>query len=58
MKSILDFVYSSQLVFRDGVHSADVSDLMRRIVKENLLKFDGTLSFPNVLPIPFPINFP
>ena len=28
--------------FRDGVHVADVSDLMRRMVKENLLKFDGT----------------
>lgn len=32
--------------FRDGVHSADVSDLMRRMVKENLLKFDGTPLFP------------
>jgi SNF2 family DNA or RNA helicase len=28
--------------FRDGVHAADVSDLMRRMVKERLLKFDGT----------------
>jgi hypothetical protein len=28
--------------FRDGVHAADVSDLMRRMVKEGLLKFDGT----------------
>ena len=28
--------------FRDGVHTADVSDLMRRMVKESLLKFDGT----------------
>src|SRR5437870_6626195 len=28
--------------FRDGVHSVDVSDLMRRMVKENLLKFDAT----------------
>ena len=27
--------------FRDGVHAADVSDLMRRMVKERLLKFDG-----------------
>jgi len=25
--------------FRDGVHQADISDLMRRMVKENLLKF-------------------
>ncbi|MEX2281107.1 MAG: SNF2-related protein, partial [Gemmatimonadota bacterium] len=32
--------------FRDGVHAADVSDLMRRMVKENLLKFDGTPLFP------------
>jgi len=32
--------------FRDGVHSADVSDLMRRMVKESLLKFDGTPLFP------------
>ena len=32
--------------FRDGVHVADVSDMMRRMVKENLLKFDGTPLFP------------
>ena len=32
--------------FRDGVHVAEVSDLMRRMVKENLLKFDGTPLFP------------
>jgi superfamily II DNA or RNA helicase len=32
--------------FRDGVHSVDVSDLMRRMVKEELLKFDGTPLFP------------
>jgi hypothetical protein len=32
--------------FRDGVHAADVSDLMRRMVKENLRKFDGTPLFP------------
>src|SRR3954464_11568580 len=32
--------------FRDGVHVADVSDLMRRMVKENLLKFDGAPLFP------------
>jgi hypothetical protein len=32
--------------YRDGVHTADVSDLMRRMVKENLLKFDGTPLFP------------
>jgi hypothetical protein len=32
--------------FRDGVHAADVSDMMRRMVKESLLKFDGTPLFP------------
>ncbi len=32
--------------FRDGIHTADVSDMMRRMVKENLLKFDATPLFP------------
>ena len=32
--------------FRDGVHLVDTSDLMRRMVKEKLLKFDGTPLFP------------
>ncbi len=32
--------------FRDGVHSVDVKDIMRRMVKEDLLKFDGTKLFP------------
>jgi superfamily II DNA or RNA helicase len=32
--------------FRDGVHTVDVSDLMRRMVKEKLLKFDGEPLFP------------
>ena len=32
--------------FRDGVHVADVSDPMRRMVKERLLKFDGKPLFP------------
>jgi superfamily II DNA or RNA helicase len=32
--------------FRDGVHTVDTSDLMRRLVKEQLLKFDGTPLFP------------
>ena len=32
--------------FRDGVHRVDVSDIMRRMVKENLLKFDGRPLFP------------
>ena len=32
--------------FRDGVHTADPSDLMRRLVKEDLLRFDGRPLFP------------
>src|SRR5262249_40001416 len=32
--------------FRDGVHQVEVADLMRRMVKESLLKFDGTRLFP------------
>ncbi|MBK9119766.1 MAG: DUF3883 domain-containing protein [Phycisphaerales bacterium] len=32
--------------FRDGVHVTDSSDMMRRLVKEQLLKFDGTPLFP------------
>ena len=32
--------------FRDGVPTVDTTDLMRRMVKENLLKFDGTRLFP------------
>ncbi|MFN4073985.1 MAG: helicase-related protein [Thermus sp.] len=32
--------------FRSGVHQVDVSDLMRRVVKEKLVKFDGTPLFP------------
>jgi SNF2 family DNA or RNA helicase len=32
--------------FRDGVHAVDVSDLMRRMVKERLVKFDGAPLFP------------
>ncbi len=32
--------------YRDGVHSTDVADLMRRMVKEDLRKFDGTPLFP------------
>src|SRR5208283_2006440 len=35
--------------FRDGAHKVDVSDLMRRMVKEDLLKFDGTHLFPKRL---------
>ena len=32
--------------FRDGVHRADMSDLMRRLTKEELLTFDGKPLFP------------
>lgn len=32
--------------FRDGVHAVDASDLMRRLVKEELYRFDGTPLFP------------
>ena len=44
--------------FRDGVHAADVSDLMRRMVKERLLKFDGTPLFPERIAytVPYPLS--
>ena len=32
--------------FRDGVHKVDCTDLMRRMVKEEMVKFDGTKLFP------------
>jgi hypothetical protein len=32
--------------FREAAHKVDVSDMMRRMVKEDLLKFDGTPLFP------------
>ncbi len=32
--------------FREGTPTVDVSDIMRRMVKESLLKFDGTPLFP------------
>jgi len=32
--------------FRDGVHYADTDDLMRRLTKEELLRFDGRPLFP------------
>ncbi len=46
--------------FRDGAHVADVSDLMRRMVKENLLKFDGTPLFPERIAytVPFKLSDP
>src|SRR4029079_12496877 len=46
--------------YRDGVHVADVSDLMRRLVKENLLKFDGTPLFPERIAytVPYKLSEP
>src|SRR3989442_4571929 len=46
--------------FRDGVHTADVSDLMGRMVKEKLLKFDGTPLFPARLAttVPYKLSDP
>lgn len=38
-----------EFIARDGVHQADPSDLMRRMVKEKLLKFDQTPLFPERL---------
>jgi SNF2 family DNA or RNA helicase len=32
--------------FRDGVHKVDPSDLMRRMIKEEMVRFDGTPLFP------------
>lgn len=32
--------------FRDGVHKVDTSDIMRRMVKEEMVKFDATPLFP------------
>lgn len=32
--------------YREGVHFADTADMMRRLTKEELLKFDGTPLFP------------
>jgi superfamily II DNA or RNA helicase len=33
--------------FREGVHKADVADMMRRLTKEELYRFDGTPLFPD-----------
>ena len=32
--------------FREGVHTVDISDIMRRLSKEKLVKFDNTPLFP------------
>lgn len=46
--------------FRDGVHTVEVSDLMRRMVKENLLKFDATPLFPErrAYTVPYKLSDP
>src|SRR5262245_25697646 len=46
--------------FRDGVHQVEVSDLMRRMVKEKLLKFDGRPLFPERIAytVPFKLSDP
>jgi superfamily II DNA or RNA helicase len=41
--------------FRDGVHQVDISDLVRRMVKEKLRKFDGTPLFPERRA--YPVNY-
>ncbi len=44
--------------FRDGARVVDVSDLMRRMVKERLVKFDGTPLFPERIAytVPFTLS--
>src|SRR5258708_29270249 len=46
--------------FRSGVHQVEISDLMRRMVKENLLKFDGTPLFPERIAytVPYKLSGP
>lgn len=45
---------------REGVHAVDVSDLMRRMTKESLLKFDGTRLFPERIAytVPYKLSDP
>lgn len=40
--------------FRDGVHTVDVSDIMRRLLKEQLVKFNGKPLFPERIAITVP----
>lgn len=46
--------------FRDGVHVTDTSDMMRRLIKEQLYKFDGTRLFPERLAytVPYKLSDP
>ena len=44
--------------FRDGVHVTDVNDLMRRMVKEQLVTFEGKPLFPErcAYTVPYPLS--
>ena len=44
--------------FRDSTHAVNVSDLMRRAVKEDLVRFDGSRLFPEryAVTIPFELS--
>jgi superfamily II DNA or RNA helicase len=42
--------------FRDGAHTVDVSDIMRRLLKEQLVKFDGRPLFPERIPETVPYD--
>ena len=46
--------------FRDGVHEVEVDDLMRRMIKESLLTFDGKPLFPERIAhtLPFDLSPP
>ena len=44
--------------FKAGVHNADTTGLMRRMVKEDLLTFDGKPLFPSASPRPCPTSSP
>lgn len=46
--------------FREGAHQVDVSDLMRRMVKETLVKFDGRPLFPKRIAqtVPYQLSAP
>ncbi|MEJ5256308.1 MAG: helicase-related protein [Acidimicrobiales bacterium] len=43
---------------RDGAHTVDISDLMRRMIKEKLLRFDGKALFPERIAytVPYPLS--
>ncbi len=44
--------------FREGVHQVEISDLMRRMVKEDLYRFDGHKLFPErrVYTVSYPLS--